>query len=49
MGQLLILVKPGKNFTQYDTLWLLFYSKRDSVSYLSNVLLHEIDMVHYLT
>ena len=48
MGQFLILVTPGKNFTQYHTLWLLFYSKRDFVLYLSNILLHEIDAVHYL-
>ena len=49
MGQLLILVTPGNNFTECHTLWLLFYSKRDSVLHLFNILLHEIDAVHYLT
>ena len=49
MGQRLILVTPGTNFTQYHTLWLLFYSKRGSVLFLSNILLHKNDAVHYLT
>ena len=48
MGQFLILVAPRKSFTQYHTCDDYFIL-RDSVLYLSNLLLHEIDAVHYVT